>query len=99
MEVAMPGACGLARGLVLSLAAAALLSLFGCAEVVNYSDRSRQQGLQLYQDKAYTDAAGAFRNAIRQDPGDYESHFYLGVCYDELGQHPLAFSQYRTSLD
>jgi Tfp pilus assembly protein PilF len=99
MEVAMPVARRLARGVFSLLAIAAIVVITGCTELVDYSDRSRSQGLALYQEKAYTDAAGAFRNAIRQAPNDYESHFYLGACYDALNQHPLAFRQYRTALE
>lgn len=89
-----------ARGfLFLVLGAASLLAMTGCADLVTYANRSRAEGKRLYDEKSYTDAAGAFRNAIRQDPRDYESHFYLGVCYDELGRHQQAFPQYQTSLD
>ena len=93
--------CGLsARGFLFSLLGlASLLAMTGCADVVTYANRSREEGKRLYDGKQYTDAAGAFRNAIRQDPRDYESHFYLGVCYDEMKQHQQAFPQYKTSLD
>ncbi len=67
----------------------------GCS----YSDRAYDEGVYLYNQKMYGDAAGAFRNAVRQDPRKYEAHFYLGVCYEQTGQQQLAFQQYWTSLD
>jgi Tfp pilus assembly protein PilF len=81
----------------------ALLSLLvfstGCTDVITYANKSREEGLRLYDERAYADAAGAFRNAIRQDPRDYRSHYFLGVCYDNLRQHHQAFSEYRISLE
>jgi Tfp pilus assembly protein PilF len=73
--------------------------MVGCADVITYANRSREEGLRLHRQDAHADAAGAFRNAIRQDPRDYRSHYYLGVCYDKLGEHQQAFAQYRTALD
>src|SRR2546428_5265050 len=73
-----------------------LAALAGCADVVTFSNKSREEGMRFYTEKSYGDAAGAFRNAIRQDPRDYQSHFYLGVCYDEMRMHQQAFSAYRT---
>jgi tetratricopeptide (TPR) repeat protein len=77
-----------------------LLLAGGCTQdVITYGGKSHHEGMRLYQEKAYVDAAGAFRNAVRQDPRDYHSHFYLAVCYDESSQHQQAFAQYRTALD
>lgn len=74
--------------------------LTGCTQdVVTFANKSREEGMLFYNERAYSDAAGAFRNAVRQDPRDARSHFYLGVCYDELKQHQQAFSQYRTALE
>jgi Flp pilus assembly protein TadD len=73
--------------------------LTGCADTFTFANRSNAEGMALYRNKAYGDAAGAFRNAIRQDPRHYESHLYLALCYDHLGQHQQAFMQYRTTLD
>src|SRR5688500_10383792 len=80
-----------------------LLALFtfstGCTDTLTYANKSREEGVRLYNERAYADAAGAFRNAIRQDPRDYRSHYFLGVCYDGLRQHHQAFSEYRISLE
>ena len=71
----------------------------GCTEVLTYANKSREEGVRLYNEHYYADAAGAFRNAIRQDPTDYRSQYYVGLCYDELKQHHQSFSSFRTSLD
>src|SRR4051812_41002805 len=71
----------------------------GCTEALTYANKSREEGIKLYDQHYYADAAGAFRNAVRQDPRDYRSQYYLGLCYDELKQHHQAFSSFRTSLD
>jgi len=76
-----------------------LLISAGCTEALTYANKSREEGLKLYDQHYYADAAGAFRNSVRQDPRDYRSQYYLGLCYDELKQHHQAFSQFRTSLD
>jgi Tfp pilus assembly protein PilF len=76
-----------------------LISLTGCADVITYANKSRDRGIELYNEGAYGDAAGAFRNAVKQDPRQYHSHYYLALCYDQMGQHHMAFSQYRTAMD
>src|SRR5882762_1718874 len=92
MEVAM-------RVALASLLLAFSLISTGCTEVLTYANKSREEGVRLYNDHYYADAAGAFRNAVRQDPRDYRSQYYLGLCYDELKQYHQAFSSFRTSLD
>ena len=82
-----------------ALTVSPLIVLTGCADVITYAHKSHGQGIDLYNEGAYGDAAGAFRNAIKQDPRQYESHYYLALCYDQTGQHHMAFSQYRTALD
>jgi Tfp pilus assembly protein PilF len=82
-----------------ALAVFPLVTLTGCADVITYANKSRDQGIQLYNEGAYGDAAGAFRNAVKQDPRQYISHYYLALCYDQMGQHHMAYSQYRTALD
>jgi Tfp pilus assembly protein PilF len=83
--------------LVVLLLPAALLT--GCAESFTTSRQSHEQGMQLYRQQNYGDAAGVFRDAVKQEPRDYQSQFYLGVCYDQLQQHQLAFNQYRKTLE
>lgn len=90
-RVAGRAAC--AAGLVIVLLAG------GCGDVITFSNKAREEGLRLYSEGMYGDAAGAFRNAIRQEPRDYRSHFYLGVCYDEMKQYQQAFQQYHAARE
>lgn len=86
--------------LILALfAAGLLLSAGGCADMVTYAKDSRREGIRYYNAGAYTDAAGSFRNAIRQDPRDYRSHYYLGASYEQLRQYQQAIQAYKASLD
>jgi Tfp pilus assembly protein PilF len=98
MEVAMLARLAV-RGIVSLSMVLMVATLTGCANNFTHANRSREEGMTYYKEKAYGDAAGAFRNAIRQDPRDYRSHFYLGVSYDELKTHQQAFSSYRTALE
>src|SRR2546421_2338860 len=81
-----------------SLLAAPLL-LGGCSGFLTKFEEPQAQGLRLYQEKNYTEAAGAFRNAIRKDPRDYKSHYYMAVALDADGRYQEAIEAYRTALD
>lgn len=84
-------------GLVLGVAA---LFSGGCAgETLTYAENSYRQGMTLYNQRDYADAAGSFRNAIRQDPREYRYHYALGLCHDQLAQPHQAIQAYRTALD
>jgi len=87
------------RPIAYMVLAGCLMMLMGCSEVFTRARASREEGLSLYSKKAYSEAAGAFRNAIRQEPRDYESQYWLGVCYDHMELHQQAFSQYRAATD
>lgn len=89
------------RTRTIALLAGALLAggLAGCADVITYSQDARAEGLKLYNQGLYTDAAGAFRNAVRQEPRDYQSQYWLGNSYARLGSDQKAITAYRTSLD
>jgi len=54
-----------------------LASLSGCAGMFTPHEDPKVAGMRLYRQQDYTDAAGSFRNAIRTDPRDYQSHYYL----------------------
>ena len=69
-----------AQGLLITACA---FVLAGCAEVVASSKHSREQGQKLYAQGEYTEAAGALRLAVRDDPTDYRSWFWLGQSYDK----------------
>jgi Tfp pilus assembly protein PilF len=59
----------------------------------------RNTGIAQFQAGEYTEAAGTFKNATRQDPRDYQSYCYLGDCYQQMGQQQQAIQAYKTSLD
>lgn len=84
------------------VAAGLLLSaLAGCStsNVVTFSQSDRKEGLKLYEQGRYTDAATHFRQQIRRNPGDYHAHYYIGACYDKTGQAQQAIHAYKSSLD
>ena len=68
--------------------------LAGCAssDVVTFSKDARREGIAKYEAGQYGDASGSFRNATRQNPRDYRSHYYLGACYEQMGQHQQAIA-------
>jgi tetratricopeptide (TPR) repeat protein len=76
-----------------------VLLMTGCGELLITSRKSNEKGMEYYNQRNYNDAAGAFSDAIRQEPRDYQSQFYLGVCYDQLKQYQDALRQYRVTLD
>jgi tetratricopeptide (TPR) repeat protein len=71
----------------------------GCADVVTYATDARRDGLKNMKEGNVVDAAGSFRNAVRQDPRDYKSYYYLGQCYDQMGSQMQAAQAYRSGLD
>lgn len=67
---------------------------------VDHKPTATEQGLALHQEGRYAEAAGCFRNAIREDTRDYKAHYYLGVAYDaqpNMGQE--AIKSYKSCLD
>jgi tetratricopeptide (TPR) repeat protein len=60
-----------------------------------HSRDSQRQGVTLYQQGNYADAAGAFRNAVRQNPREYQSYYYLGACYESMRQYQQAIQAYK----
>jgi tetratricopeptide (TPR) repeat protein len=91
----------LTRPAILRACAAAALAvlLTGCADNITFSHDFQKEGIRLYNQRQYADAAGAFREAVRQNPRLYEAHYYLGQSYDELGQHQQALQAYKAGLD
>jgi tetratricopeptide (TPR) repeat protein len=75
------------------------LALGGCAEVLTYAQDNRETGIVAYNQGDYPKAAGAFRSALRQDPRDYLSHYYLGLASLELANYQQAIVAFRSCLD
>jgi cytochrome c-type biogenesis protein CcmH/NrfG len=76
---------------------AVVLCVAGCADMVTYSYDAQHQGMKLYNQGDYADAAGAFRNSVRQMSTNYESEYYLGACYVQLGQYQQAIAAFKTA--
>ena len=87
------------RSLSVAVALALLVCASGCAEVVASSKKPRQAGEKAYAAGEYTDAAGAFRQAVRQEPLDYKAWYGLGQSYDKSHAYHQAIQAYRTALD
>jgi tetratricopeptide (TPR) repeat protein len=85
--------------LLTACVASAAFALAGCAEVTASSKHSREQGQKLYTEGEYADASGAFRKAVREDPTDYRSWYWLGQSYDKSQSYQQAMQAYRTALD
>lgn len=83
---------------VVAVLAAAML-IGGCAEMITYSKRSQETGQSLFAQGRYEEAAGAFRDSVKQNPRNYEAFYYLGVCYDKLGREQQALQSFHTALD
>ena len=79
-------------GLALALGA-------GCSDMVTFAGQYRDSGVELYNQGKYPDAAGAFRNAIRQDPRDYQSHYWLGLTSLQIGNYQQALVAFKSCLD
>jgi tetratricopeptide (TPR) repeat protein len=65
--------------------------------MITYSEDAQRQGMKLYQRGDYADAAGAFRNSVRQNPRNYQGYCYLGASYAQLGQYQQAIAAYKTA--
>lgn len=70
----------------------------GTSSMITYAQDAREKGLKQYRANDYTNAAGSFRSATRQDPRDYKSFYFLGACYDAMGSHHQAAQSYQSSL-
>jgi Tfp pilus assembly protein PilF len=97
MEVALKlisNCCGLVAWVAFSAA------LAGCGtEIISYNRQFREHGISQFGSGEYADAASSFSNALRQEPGDYTSRYYLGQCEEKLTKPQAAIEDYRTCLD
>ena len=71
----------------------------GTTEIISYTRQNRETGMQLYGKSQWVEAASYFNAAIRQEPGDYTSRFYLGACQEQMGKTQQAIQQYWTTLN
>ena len=84
------------RGLCLAVFS---VGLAGCGtDIISYNKEFRLQGFSQFNKQDYVNAASSFKEALRQEPGDYTSRYYLGVCYEVLNHTEQAIQEYRTTL-
>src|SRR5687767_9597008 len=83
------------------VAVATTLLLTGCqsSTFLSSPSDSRREGEQLYREGSYGEAAGSFKTAIRRNPRDYKSQYYLAQSYEQMGQNQQAIAAYKSSLD
>jgi Tfp pilus assembly protein PilF len=85
---------------VLIVGALLLSGAAGCQqEVISTAPASRAKGVKEFNEGNYADAAGSFKGAIRSDPRDYKSQYFLARSYEELGHNQQAIQAYKASLD
>jgi len=88
--------------LAIGIAGVVLVFATGCGmdsqNVLTWSKDAKREGIQQYNDGRYAEAAGAFRNAIRQNPQDPESEYLLGLCYEQTQSWHEAIDAYKTFL-
>lgn len=77
--------------------AALALSLGGCAEVLTYSKDAQKEGVKLYIAGDYANAAGAFRESVRQQPTNYLGWYYLGMSDLQIRNYQDAIVAFRTA--
>jgi tetratricopeptide (TPR) repeat protein len=82
-----------------AVVASILVAGFGCADSVTFAKDANHEGMNLYGQSDYVDAAVAFKSATRQNPRDYMSYYYLGKCYEAMGSQQEAISAYRSCMD
>jgi Tfp pilus assembly protein PilF len=82
-------------------AVVASLLVSGCqsSTLLSSPSDSRREGEQLYREGSYGEAAGSFKTAIRRNPRDYKSQYYLAQSYEQMGQNQQAIAAYKSSLD
>lgn len=77
---------------MIRLIVCASLLLF-CVAPLPISARSLlEQGQDLFLQNKPREAAALLENALRDDPGNDRIYLYLGICYEQLGQHDLAIN-------
>lgn len=73
-------------------------ALAGCGDMLTHAQDANREGLRLYNQGDYVNAAGAFQEAARQDPRDYRTQYYLGQCYEQMKTYPSAIAAYKQCL-
>jgi Tfp pilus assembly protein PilF len=88
----------LSVGVVSLVAAASFTGCIQTSEMITFSAQQRAKGIEFYDQQNIEKATGAFRDAVRQNPRDYISFYYLGKIYADAGNEQLASQSFRASL-
>jgi len=87
------------RVLLATVAAGSLCIVVGCGtDMLTYAQDSKRAGIGEYNDGNYSDAVGSFQNAVRQDPRDAETEYWLGLSFEQTQNYHEAINAYKTSL-
>lgn len=57
-----------------------------------------RKGTQLIDAGRLPEALVIFQDYCRNRPGDASGYFWIGVCYDEMGNYPVATQAYRDGI-
>lgn len=77
----------------------AFVALAGCSDLITYNTQNRASGLKAYDNGDYATAAGGFRQALKEDPRDYQSHYWLGMTNLQMRNYQQAIVAFRACLD
>jgi tetratricopeptide (TPR) repeat protein len=89
----------LVRAMILASVVGGLAGCSSDVQLLTRPEKPRLEGIELYNRGDLSNAAGAFKNAIRQEPRDYKAHFYLGETYEAQGNYQQAIQEYKASVD
>lgn len=57
-----------------------------------------RKGTQLIDAGRLQDALAVFQQYVRERPGDPAGYFWIGICYDEMSNYPVAIQAYRDGI-
>jgi len=70
----------------------------GCVDKVASIDHdARHTGIVQYQQGNYAVAAGSFKVAVKTEPRDYKSYFYMGASYEQMQMFHESISAYKSA--
>lgn len=84
------------RSFVLSLVAAVVCSI-ACSSLsaVWSAPAGFEQAVECYKRQQYSQALSRFEAVSRAHPEDAPTHYYMGLCYQQLNQVASAIRQYK----
>jgi tetratricopeptide (TPR) repeat protein len=79
-----------------------ILIIFGCITCFLFphlQNRYFNKGKQYYcEDKNYEEALDHFKNALVLNPNHCQTHFFLGLLYDDMQDQPTALSEFQLAV-